>query len=42
MWIFLAILAGALLAAYGIFVWCYVKQRRKEMGGPTRRIRRAF
>jgi hypothetical protein len=29
MWILLAIFAGALLAAYGFFVWRYVKRRRE-------------
>jgi hypothetical protein len=41
MWILLAIFAGALLAAYGFFVWRYVK-RRREGALTTRRIRRAF
>jgi hypothetical protein len=41
-WILLAIFAGALLAAYGFFVWRHETQRRKEVGGQTRRIRRAF
>jgi nitrate reductase NapE component len=42
MWILLVIFAGALLAAYGFFVWRHETQRRQEVGGPTRRIRRAF
>ena len=42
MWVLLAIVAGAALAAYGFFVWRYVKQPRKESTATTRRIRRAF
>jgi hypothetical protein len=36
MWMVLALLAGAALAAYGFFVWRHQKQPRKE------RARRAF
>jgi nitrate reductase NapE component len=42
MWILLAIFAGALLAAYGFFVWRYVKQQRKKSTTVTRKMRRAF
>jgi nicotinamide riboside transporter PnuC len=42
MWILLAIFAGALLAAYGFFVWRYVKQQRKQSTTVTRKMRRAF
>ena len=42
MWMVLAIVAGTALAAYGSFVWRHETQRRKEVGDPTRRIRRAF
>jgi hypothetical protein len=42
MWMVLATVAGAALAAYGFFVWRHETQRHKEVGGPTRRTRRAF
>ena len=37
MWMVLAIVAGAALAAYGFFVWRHATQRRKEVGGPTKK-----
>jgi hypothetical protein len=39
MWELLAIAAGALLAAYGFFVWLHA---RKKPADTTRRPRRAF
>jgi hypothetical protein len=42
MWELLAIAAGALLAAYGFFVWRHEKQARKQPADTTRRTRRAF
>jgi hypothetical protein len=40
-WELLAILAGTALA-YGFLVWCYRRQRRRELATMTRKTRRAF
>jgi uncharacterized membrane protein len=42
MWVSLALLAGAILAAYGFFVWRYVEQQRKQSTTMTRTKRRPF
>jgi hypothetical protein len=43
MWMVLVILAGAVLAAYGVLVWRYEKQRRNRRATTTtRKARRAF
>ena len=42
MWMMLALLAGAVLAAYGFFVWRHEKQSRKESSTTMRKTRRAF
>jgi hypothetical protein len=42
MWMVLALLAGAALAAYGFFVWRHEKQPCKESSTTMRRTRRAF
>jgi hypothetical protein len=39
MWELLAVAAGALLAAYGFFVW---RHAHKKPADTTRRLRRAF
>src|SRR3979411_2432096 len=42
MWGSLALLAGAILAACGFFVWRYVEQQRKQSTTMTRTKRRPF
>ena len=40
MWELLALAAGALLAAYGFFVWRHERQVRTKPAGTTKRMRR--